>query len=206
MNIFMTRNTSRNNIKPMLWFVTFMVMILLCLMITVIAFQSLRMEQFASTNRVIDSIMGFCHFGMSSFNSDISSSALFALIVTLCACFSFFSFTVLADIFAMNLFAVFSFIVFLVIQSFIFFVFLGLLPLPFAIFTATIKAVFPASVLIKFRCRFDLFAHPAIFCYDSLRHGFLHIRKSCLEPVARYILAVGSFHYIQPLGRCQWIY
>ncbi len=51
-----------------------------------------------------------------------------------------------------------------------------------AYFTHTLIPVFVARMFIKLRNGLNFFTLRTSSCYDWFRHGFLHTRKSCLEP------------------------
>ena len=55
-------------------------------------------------------------------------------------------------------------------------------------FANIVITIFSSVVFVKVRQWFDLLAFRAFSGYDWLRHGFLLIRKLCLEPVAGYTL------------------
>ena len=65
MDIFMTFYTNRNNIKPMLCFITVPMMILFGLIGAIVALQSIDTGQFASLGSSVHDILCFFSFGMS---------------------------------------------------------------------------------------------------------------------------------------------
>lgn len=102
--IFMTRNTYRNNIKPILRGIAFMMMVLFCLFGTVMARQSIRSGQFAISNSVAYSISSFSPTGMcfiyfssasftffcfSKFLAKMISTRFAVMLITIPTCISF---------------------------------------------------------------------------------------------------------------------
>ena len=186
----MTQDTSWNNIKPMLGFVSVPMMILLGGLRAVMAEQKFGRNQFASIDSINYSSSGFNLIWMTS-------------IVTFLSCFVFWCFSTFFICFAISSFALLGlFIMFLIIfirrfalfclttflscfakSRFAFFGFLIFTP---ARFTIDLKPVFTSSVFIKFRQLFELLALRTSFCLNCLRHSrfSLNSERLCLEPVA----------------------
>ena len=178
MDFMMTRNTNSFNIKPMLFSIAFVVMVLLCLFTTG-AFKSAWLGNSVETNSVADCVSGFSFFRMHC--------PCFSLALTSC----YFSF--------------FASIVFCLYNSFPFLVgFCPISPLLALIvfsttmfvadFTLPLQAVFSKAVLLKLRNGFNLLATATSFCYDGFRHGFFLFKKLCFEPLQTRRLC-GFSHY-----------
>lgn len=60
----MTSSTSRHNIKPILFGISFMMMIFFCLMIPIMALQGVGPWQYSRPNSIVCSISCFNMFGM----------------------------------------------------------------------------------------------------------------------------------------------
>jgi len=159
MEFFMTRNTNWNNIKVMFRFITFIMMIVLCLSKTIVASQRFGMGQFFVSNSVIHGLSCLVIFRMKSTKAFLGNSAFYAILIAIMGGLS---------IFALSVFLL-------------------------ANFTIMSMSTFSASVYVKFRYWFGIFANIASFRYDCFRHYFLLYRKFCLEPVAAHT-AVGSFY------------
>lgn len=169
----MTRNTHRNNFKPVFRCVTLVVMILLCWFWAVMALQRRRFGYFASQDYIIYSVSGPNLIWMS-------------VIETLFCCFAFL--TLFVTFFCS--FALFA----LMINSLVEFVFFSLLIRSSANFTTTFKSIFMGYIVMKFRNWFDCLAFRTLFCLNCLRHGLFPFQKgSCLEPIAAHT-AVGSLY------------
>lgn len=178
----MTGNTYRNNIQPMFWFITGM-MILLCLFFTIMTLQSIRSRQFACYDSVIDSISSFYRFGMTItiFVGRFLTSNLtfFALSGSLLSSFTFSCLPV-SFMDSLTLFAL------LILSSF----YEG------ALFAIRTKTNWTIKSFVKLRQWFDLLAGATSFCYDLLRHFrfSLNNERICLEPNILPIRMLGSFY------------
>ncbi len=160
MNCKMTSSTHRNNIKPMFFFVAFMVMILLGGIGTVIAQLSIGTWQFTSFN-------GY-HYGSFGFNiirianietilfSAISGFAFIALLIALSGSFALFTLLIIT---------VYNF--------------------PASLATH-LEPIFSVPVFVKFRNQKCLFASGTLFGYDLSSHFCLLVRRLWSEPVAAY--------------------
>jgi len=193
----MARNTNRNNIEPMFRLIVFVVMIMFCLCWAVMALQRIKPGQSADSDGGIHSICCLPMFRMldliTFLAAFLSGFALFALLITLLLSFKLFA---LLKTFSNNsaLFALFvtflsSFEIFGLMISF-FVLFADLISTYFA--TAS-KPIFSASIFVKFRDWFGLFASSADFGYDLLSHNRLLIRRLRSEPIAPTIGVNGSF-------------
>ena len=60
--------------------------------------------------------------------------------------------------------------------------------------TLIVMSIFFSGVFREFGYWLDFFARRALFCYNSLRHGFSLIKKLCLEPITAHTV-VGSLYY-----------
>ena len=174
----MTFNTNRNNIKPILRGITFVVMVMFCLFWALRAFQSIRAKQIASSNSVINSIYGFDFFRISTFSASISNFILFAIIIVVFSTYSFF-----------------CFLVTLLCSPMLFFTFLALSVLLTTSPAKDLVSIFLSTVFIELRQRFYLVALRTSFGYDLLRHNCFSIKQLCSGPVLGYIPTSGSFYY-----------
>ncbi len=176
--------TNGNNIKPILRGISFVMMILLCLL-TASAFQSISSNQFARCNSVSNSITCFrafwktiiMFFGIFRANF----FALFAFAIIFNNNLTLFCAIVFCGGYSLTLFACFCLISLLVIFR-------------LAYFACTLMPVFYCLVFMKFRERFNLFAFKTSFCYDLLRHNQFLTNWLCLEPL-RSQSPCGLFYY-----------
>ena len=203
----MTFNTNGYDIKRLR---IVRMVIVLCLF-SARAFKSAWVWQSARRNGVINNIIGF-DFSRVTKSTLCTFASMF--------CFAFFAMAVLnlrlldhglisicLSILRNSIFAFFAIAV-PFITSLTFFalaklflvslVSCALIVCSLTILTTCLKSISRRTVFVIFRGRFYFFAMTASFCYDCLRHGFFLIKKLCLEPVARYTLAVGSLYYTIP--------
>lgn len=168
MNFPMTFLTYRYNIKPMLLGIAFVMMILFCLCGAVMALQRIGAGQSSGFDGMVYLVRWFIPFGMLDAKTFLDNSsggfAFFALGISLIYIFPFFALSINPLIYVLAYSAIAS------------------------------KAIFCRAIFVKFRKRFNLFAFPTSFCYDLLRHNRFLNKRLCLEPVARYALAVGLFY------------
>ena len=164
----MTLKTKRNNIKAMFPFITWM-MVFGCYQRTVSTVILSSFREFSSVNCFIDSILRFISFWITEMIIKVislfCSFTFFALMIFSSTAFYFFGIVRLVQI---NLCSI-------------------------AYFTITSIAIFPATIFVKLRNQFSLFANCAGFVYDDFRHLLLLIGSKCLEPVTGYAPAIGSF-------------
>lgn len=166
MNLFMTKTTNRNNNKPLVGFVT-CVMIVYGFIVAIITIQQLRRNQIS----IID----------SSPNSFISSESAWILFIQISVIYFTFILSPFPNCFFAVLFAFFSLVVF----------YTGFFP---TLFTDSTKAIFAFFRFIKFISRFDFLAFGTSFRYDCLRHIRFLKKRLCLEPFAAQS-ASGSLYY-----------
>lgn len=174
----MTRNTNRNNVKPMLFCIAFVVMVLLRLVVATVAFFGIGSWESFVPNLIIN-----CIFCLATF----WETSLVPVSTVFCANSSF-------SCFGVKLPAILTFVSFFVSlkiskPSFTFVV--GFL----ACFTHRLESIRTGTVFVKFKNRLNLLACGTSFGYDLLRHSFFLIKKLCLEPVSGYSPASGLFHY-----------
>lgn len=199
----MTRTTNRNNIKPMLWLIAFVVVVLLCWFRAIMTKLSIRARQFSCFNCVIYGTFGLHKvwiFGMITFFScQVNLFSFFSLtimfLIVFHISFPLFGFSIFPTSFAIGSFAFFGLLILLLV---------GLAFSCFLIFTVHnqqanlaiyLNSIFATTGFMKFRNWLDFLAFAASFCYELLRHGFSPCKKSsCLEPVAGYAPAVGSLY------------
>ncbi len=160
MDSSVTRNTDRNNIKPLLLGIAFVVMVLLCLFATRTQ-KGIWSGYFIEANSVTDSV------SCLSFAFMQAPVSLSAHLTFLCLVIAFTgSFTLLTA--SVQFFGGLRVVALLVGFN--------------ASFTFTLVSILVARVIVKLRDWLKLFASVASFCYDWFRHGFFLIKKSCLEP------------------------
>ena len=164
----MTHSTYRNYIKPMLFGITFVMVIFYCFMFAVMTVQGIWVRQFASCDGIINSPSSFNPYGIAgskSFLLDPSVySAFFALLIFQYCFYAILGFTIL-------------------------FLFKNK-----AEFTIRLKPIFASGMFAIFRGRFELFAFRALLCYDKFRHDcLLLINGLCLGPFAAHTSS-GSFY------------
>ena len=186
----MTSRTNRNDIQQMFWAISFVMMVLFRLRTAVFTLQGIRTRQFAEFDGISNNILCFLQFRM---NKKINFSCFltsFALIIMFLYNFTFCTQSI-TFLFFLAFFA-------LEVTFLCRFEFLRILSSPLTFFhtkfALVMMSIFPYLIFMKFRDRFNLFASATSFSYDSLRHGFLLIRKSCLGPVAGQAPAVGSLY------------
>lgn len=172
MKIIMTRNTNRNNIKPVFTRIALVVMVFFCVIAAINTIQCVRPWYF------------------SVYNSTVHNSACFhSLWITEAICLR-------ASVFA--LFAFYGFVIFTIyLVTYNFTLFCG--PVFGESFIATwltliFMAKFARFIFVKFTKQFNGFACRAFSCYILFRHGFFLIKKLCLEPLQTQYLC-GLLYY-----------
>jgi len=179
----MTLYTNRNNIKTMFNPIIGM-MILFCLLSAIITRQSVSSWQFTSYDGIIYSSFSKSSFGMTNRILFHTNLTLLSLIVAF-ICLSH------------RLSAIWRFKVSLHFSSAFFTSSILSLVKSHTVFALIIITIFAYFTFAKFRKLLSFFADSAGLCYDWFRHGFLLVRKSCLESVASHTLAVGLSYYIK---------
>ena len=152
----MTFSTNRFNFKPILKFVTGM-MILLCSIETIMALQEIRMKQFTTCNSVSYRIFGCDFFRVLFFivikGTFLAYLTLFALVITLSRSFALFC---------------------LVIPFFLF---------QTTDFAISIKSIIANLSFVKFRKLFSFFASSTGLCYNIFRHDRYSYNDHCSKPI-----------------------
>lgn len=184
----MTRSAYRNNIKPMLFSVTFVVMIVLCLFATRTS-KVIGTSQFTISDSVVNCIY--------SLNLQFILSLILFSVSTYCF-FPFFSLGIFFAMVIVQLSSFFGLRIFFVSATMCLLAFfcLGIFLYSFATagFTGRMKVIFGRFIFIKFRWRLKFFASTTSFRYDYFRRNLSPV-KIMLEPVVGYTPAVGSFYY-----------
>lgn len=185
MNFPMTFSTSRHNIKPVFFGISFPVVVLLCLLGAIIALEGIGSGQFAISDSVAYSLVRLNQLRMNnfiSFRTISGSDFIFLCLLIFLKCFEISCFTFLTlSITFLECFISFALIVFFL-----------------AGFTIMLKSF--SFMFVKLRNWFDLLAFITIFCLNCLRHNRLLYRRLMLEPVAVHTIAVGSFYYKLSVG------
>lgn len=221
----MTLNTNRNNIQPVLRFITVVVMVLLCLCGAVMTSQSVGAGQFATFNSIIYSICCLSVFRMDNFVSLSGNLSFFALTIFMSAfvlhrftffcskispnnlktdCFTFFGLTITLigsfAFFALPIthFGCFAFFCFLILfNSCKSGSFMFLIVDTYTKFALVLQTILCGVVFRKFRNQFDLLAMRAAFCLNVFRHSLFPYKRFMLEPYARPMRAFGLFYCIE---------
>jgi len=188
----------------MFLFVSKMVMIIKCGFIANSTKKISGRRHFSRFNRVVDSVVSvcfilvvypisFCYATSGKFASvcfEILSNIFFV-----CFCCSVF-FEPFFVVFTLLLFSSIN-TVFLSISVFSIVcvtLFSVGVSIPFlALATMTLKSARSITSRCKINCWFDLLAMRTSFCYDLVRH-LRSFQRMCLEPVAGYTPALGSFY------------
>ncbi len=175
-NLVMTFTTNRNNIKPVLFSITFVVMILCCLHFTITAFK--RAGMWHKTFFDFRPYICRCHFlsSISTIRSSGLQYSFFAMLIPTSYCFTCFCL------------AIFSCVYFLIFCA--------------TWLARCSMFIFSSFCFIKTINGFNFFASTTSFCYDLLRHGFFLIKKLCLEPLQDRFLC-GSLYYTRVEGASQ---
>ncbi len=181
MDFLMTRNANRNNVKPVLFGVSFMVMVFLCFVITTSTFVVGCDQYLAGLDSIAHSNSGLWPQWIFSPNLNIGTAtsgfALGCFCILPVGEFSFFAS-------AMTLFRYFTLLGLLIAAALY----------KSTLFALTTTSIFRTGTLVKFRGGFNLLASRALLCYDDFGHGFFLIKKLCSEPLqARYLC--GSLYY-----------
>ncbi len=179
----MARDTNRNNIKPVLLSIAFVMMVMLCLFTTKTQ-QVVKVRHFSYLNSII--------------NSRLSLSFLWVGIIIFIICCTRGNFTSIA----MKIFeySKFPFFCISISQNGCFCRICFVIGLPInlcAQFTLRATSLFCLIVSMEFRKCFDFLAFVASFCYSCFRHGFcsFNSEKLCLEPLQAQYLC-GSLYCI----------
>ena len=199
----MTRDTQRDNIKPVLAGITGMMVMLR--LFTAGALQVVGMGQFTAFNSTLYGSLGgifnevcFSVFFLSyltSFAIAVSFACSFIFIAFLITFLPNFVFICLAMFFktCFNTKWIFFIISPYSVPTCLFTIFC-LRAFFKTLFTLIAVIIFASWTYRKIRDILYLFANKTSFCYDLLRHGFLQHRKLCLRAGRRLRPAVGSFH------------
>jgi len=186
----MTFWANRNYIQQVLWCIAVPMMILVCWMFSIMAFQGIRPRQLAGSNCLSYGLLCFNLFGKFQVillvATPMGGLALFFLLVAFIKRsvnrLALFGLSIMFLVVFMINFAFRGFAVFFTILHSAYFAIAGM-------------AVFLRAVFMKFRKRFNFLASRTFFWYGCFRHLLLLVRSKCLEPVARYALVVGSSNY-----------
>ena len=204
MKMSMTLSANRNNRKVMLGLITFIVMVVLCLGLTVLALQFAWRSQHSNSDSFCHGGMSLCTFWMVTPVMKTSPLAddftLLTLMISLETSFGFFCSAVTSECPLMRCSAFHAALISLNAAPPLF-----CFRIPFYLFQAAELANFAPAISvcffgIKLIQGFDCLTESATFCYYMLRHGFLLRRKSCLEPVAERTV-IGSVYYMQQKKR-----
>ena len=199
--------TNRNNIKPMVGRITFVVVILFCWIWAVMALQGIDFRQLTVFNSFNNSVMSFTLLRMMQmkllYGIGTDSLKFFCLLVTFYGGLVFFSL-------AMTLMSCFAFFALVITSLYIFaflalhikfsrsLIFFSLCMLIHAIsttyFAIILMTIFVGATIMKFRKWFDCFAFGTFFGYDLLSHNRLLIRRLRLEPYARPVRVSGLLY------------
>ena len=185
-----TFNTNRNNIEPMFWGITLVMVVVVCLFATR-AFQFGKRFKFAINNSLSNRSACFYSIRMIGFilacMFKLIHLALFALVEPFRASLAFFTLLITF----LNSFAFFgaSILLSCVVM---------------ARFTMCITTIFASFIYIVIRQWKILLTICAGLCYNLLRHGsFSFLKRLCLGPVADYTSVAGSFYNNHQMRRCQ---
>jgi len=187
MLFYMTNSTKCNNIKPVLFGVAF-VMVVMNSLVSATTQSGVCRKEFAGSYSGLNGHTRLFSYWISIFR-----------VISLLARFIFVAFAKIAKIFFSRIFA--------------FRAFCGCLsfygaPIPLhgsfsrltfavnscATFTAIRFAKWISFTCTEFGNIFDFFARVTLSCYNLFRHGFFLIKKLCLEPLQTQYLC-GSFYY-----------
>jgi len=173
MNPFMTFWTHRNNIIPMGFLIPFVMMILACPIVAIMAYKKSRAWQFSMFYKMIYSMDSSTFFRiaiMVSFCIYISTfSTFFAFIIAILSYLVF-------DAFSISGLGIFVVLCFLIVYS----------PFSLTIVTPTLEAISRVRMFAKRACGFNFFAFRALFCLNWLRHSLIPYIKPCSGPVRSY--------------------
>jgi hypothetical protein len=177
-----SKMTTFTNSKNKQWNIVVRMMVLFGFFKTKMTNEFRRMKEFVVPNSICNHFSGLCPVGMAKF------------VVFYCFCFSFSSFFAL-NISLFRLFTIFALFVISIygyarITSSIQFEILFS-----TLFAMTFVSDWSIATFRKLRHGFDLLALWTSFCYNRFSH-FFSFQKLWLEPIARTILAVGSFYCI----------
>ncbi len=173
----MTRNTNRNNIKPMLFSMAVPMMVFFSLVGAIMAFKLCWFGQISFYNFVI-----YCTSCFSAlWITNVIQSRLLLIV-----CFTPIGFVILLAGFNYVSTTYFGRIIILTrdIRAF---------------FAIVSTSVFSTFIFVKFRQWFDLLAFDTFSYYDLLGHNRLLIRRLWLEPVSGDIPVSGSLYYLNNL-------
>ena len=213
----MTRYTNRNDIKPMFFGVSFVVVVMLCL-VTTGTLQGISTSQLATFNSTFYSSFGIglipiflsipflCYFTSLAFSIFFANS--FIIIRILMAFLLYAIFVCLAISFKSCFDSKRMFLaVFLGSDATCFFTFSRLLSrfsdtyiilmfvLTLTLLTLVTMPIRTIFAFRKFRNRFWFFANTADFRYNFFRHGLFPYKRLLLGPIVGYTPVVGSLYY-----------
>lgn len=184
MQIFMATNTNRNNIKPMFFRITFMVMIFRCL------FYAKKTFKFSCGKKI--TLLNTAKNG-SSCEPFFRIYFVGLLIILRIALFCF-------NTIIIRYFRRFSFKHTNIAMH------PSKLVSSIALFANRTQTVFVSGTSIKLVYVFDLLTVRALSCYSYFRHIRFLFKRVCLEPIAGYIPVVGLFYYIYPATTVNYNY
>lgn len=207
----MTHFTDRNYIKPILWEITPM-MILLCLIGAITALQGIRAGQFPVDDSGSNGSTGFSLFGMTNCEMIYGFSAgrfaffclsilvtplfgLFCLVIPSSGDFAFFAFFIFSITPFSSLFAFFALSVAFLNGLTFFGLMIMFHNFITAYFAIMMNSIMRTSIFVKFRKLFEILAFGATFCLNCFSHSLFHFKRLRLEPIAAHTV-VGSSYYI----------
>jgi len=182
--------TNRNNVKSMLFSISFVVMVFLCIVIAIETMQSLRTDKNA-----------FFDCSCNSLVCLVAVSVLLTIFLTVDFIFS--AVTVFLKCFIKSISSTFRIIVYFISFTSSLFAVLGFIPYfssKFCTILASIAMViFCRFILIKQVNRFNLFAFDTSFRYDWFSHFFSPI-KVMVKAVCGLRPTDGLFYYSTSIG------
>lgn len=173
----------------MFWLIIFSVMVFLCLLLAMLAFEVMDGNYFAISNSMFDGVSRFLYFriseSFSKFDVSTSFSAFFGMAIAFQG--DFISLWMFLPIEKGGLARCNSAALCLALCFYKYII---------AFSAITCKSIKTSFVWMKVRNRIDLLASCASFCLNCLRHGDLLNRLSCLEPQVSHKLILGSLYCI----------
>lgn len=194
-----TFNTYRNNIKPMLLGIPFVVVIFLCLLWAIMTLEIACFRHFSRLHSITYGIMSVVSIGMIIAIPFLGRFMLNCFSIPCLTLSVFFGLPIFLVGFFMSCFA-FCALVISFVNSLAFCCFSICSVTQFAVFR---MAVFFGPVLVKFRKRLVFFAVRTRFCYKWFSHNQFLTNWLCFEPLqTRYLC--GSAYNIGNYLSCQY--
>ncbi len=204
MDFFMTRNTNRCNIEPMGFFISFVMVIFLCL------FKAIKNLALKSIGCGHSAIFNSDRYGLPCFAFiNITQAARLIYIFVCTALPIFFVISYIFRAMPISFIVCFCLVALGIFFTVLFFYYFAVWCVSVispcglaALSTLKAEVVVRVFIFAKILAGLNFLAMRTSFCFNWFRHGFFLIKKLCFEPLEGRSLC-GSFYYIPSCTFCQ---